>query len=58
MGKRNGFKKMSWKYRYPREEDYDTEEAYEEACAAYESAEDDYVDEYIERRSMRECGID
>lgn len=40
---------MSWNYRYPRAEDYDTEEEYEEACEAYERAEDDYADECIER---------
>lgn len=40
---------MSWKYKYPSLEDYDSEEEYEEACAAYESAEDDYAEEYLER---------
>lgn len=40
---------MSWNCRYPRAEDYDTEEEYEEAREAYERAEDDYADECIER---------
>lgn len=40
---------MSWKYRYPSREDYDTEQEYEDACAAYEYAEDLYAEEYRER---------
>lgn len=38
-----------WKYREPRPEDYDTQEEYEEALAAYESALYDYCEEYLER---------
>lgn len=37
---------MSWKYKYPSRDEYDTEEEYEEACAAYESAESLYEDMY------------
>ena len=38
-----------WKYREPRPEDYDTDEEYQEALAAYESALYDYCEEYLER---------
>ena len=40
---------MSFRYREPRPEDYDTQEEYEEAVALYESALDDYCDSYLER---------
>lgn len=41
---------MSWKNCGPSREEYDTEEEYQEALEAYESALDDYVEEYLERR--------
>lgn len=41
---------MSWKYREPQREDYDTDEEYEEAYDAYENALDDYCDWVEERR--------
>ena len=40
---------MSWNYKYPSPRDYDSEEEYEEACAAYETAEDNYIEDYLER---------
>ena len=40
---------MSFRYREPRPEAYDTQEEYEEAVALYESALDDYCDSYFER---------
>lgn len=42
---------MNWNKRHkcPSELDYDTEEEYEEALAAYEDAENDYVEAYLER---------
>lgn len=33
----------------PRQEDFDTEEEYFESVSAWESAEDDYADDYMER---------
>ena len=33
---------MSWKYKKPQRDDYDTEEDYEEACEDYDNALDDY----------------
>ena len=39
---------MSWNYRQPKRSDFDTLEEYESALAAYERAEDDYVDQYVE----------
>lgn len=36
----------------PRKDDYPTEDDYQEAVAAWESAEDDYADEYMERQRM------
>ena len=39
-----------WKYHEPRPEDYETEEDYEEALAAYDRALDDYIDDYVDRR--------
>lgn len=33
---------MSWRYKKPFRDDYDTEEDYEEALEAYENALDDY----------------
>jgi hypothetical protein len=44
---------MAWKYREPQPSDYETDEEYEEAISAYESAMDDYCDEYLERQ--RDC---
>lgn len=38
------------KTRTPVRSDYDTEAEYEEAVEAYDSAEADAIDEYIERR--------
>lgn len=39
---------MSWNYRQPKRSDFDTLEEYESALAAYERAEDDYADQYVE----------
>ena len=39
-----------WHYKEPRREDYETEAEYEEALAYYESALDDYEEDYIFRR--------
>lgn len=41
---------MSWKYTEPERNDYDSQEEYESALMLYESALDDYVQEYIERK--------
>lgn len=41
---------MSWRYRYPSKEDFDTTEEWEEACRYYESAADDYADELMDLR--------
>ena len=41
---------MAFKYREPQIDDYETEEEYLDAIAAYESALDDYCDRYIEDR--------
>ena len=46
--KRKGGAGMSWNYRQPKRSDFDTLEEYESALAAYERAEDDYVDQYVE----------
>ena len=43
---------MSWKYKYPSMDDYDTIEEYEDAVEAYEMAEDRYADEFIERNRL------
>ncbi len=40
---------MAWKYKYPLPNQYDTFEEYEEACESYKWAEDQYIDDYIER---------
>ena len=37
-----------WKYRVPSPGDYDSDEEYQDALAAYEYAESQYIDEYIE----------
>ena len=39
-----------WKYREPQPEDYETEEEYEDALAAYDRALDAYADDYIDSR--------
>lgn len=36
----------------PRPEDYLTDDEYQDAVAAWENAEDDYVEEYMERKRM------
>lgn len=41
---------MSWNYKCPQPEDYDTLEEYEEAVRAYEAAEEEYVERYLERK--------
>lgn len=41
---------MSWRYRKPQLDEYDTEEEYEDALRAYENALDDYCDWVEERR--------
>jgi hypothetical protein len=43
---------MSWKYREPQRDDYDTDEDYEDAQEAYEDALDDYCNwvEELRRR--------
>lgn len=41
---------MSWRYRKPQMDEYDTEEEYEDALRAYENALDDYCDWAEERR--------
>ena len=45
----NGESVMKFRYKEPRRSDYDTEEEYLEALDLYESALDDYCDEYLER---------
>ena len=45
---------MSWKYRKPLRSDFDTEEEYEDALAAYESEVDDYISWYEERHKERD----
>ena len=48
---------MSWNYKYPSPGHYDSEEEYEEACEAYEYAEDNYIEDYLERvREKRYAG--
>ena len=39
---------MEWSHRKPRPEDYESEEAYEEAITAYETALELYVDMFEE----------
>lgn len=41
-------------YREPIRSDYETEEEYEEAMAAYQDAVDAYIDWYEERRKERD----
>lgn len=41
---------MSWKYRPPFREEYDSDEEYQEALYMYEWAEGEYADEYVEER--------
>ena len=40
---------MSWNFREPEREDFDTQEEYQEALDAYYASEDAYVDAYVER---------
>ena len=49
---------MAWKHKYPLLKEYDTFEEYEEACKLYEQAEDQYVDECIERYYEEKYGTD
>lgn len=44
---------MSWNYRYPVRENYDSYDEYEAACEAYEIAEDNYIDECMDRHYER-----
>lgn len=37
-------------FSYPVRSDFDSQEEYEYACEAYESAEDDYAEAYLEAR--------
>jgi hypothetical protein len=39
---------MSWNYSEPDRDEFSTDEEYEEALRAYESAEDDYCQDYEE----------
>ena len=39
-------------YNPPRQEDYPTDDEYQEAYATWENAEDDYVDNYVEMRQL------
>lgn len=41
---------MAFRYREPLRSDYDTDEEYEAAIEAYESAMDDYCERYLEER--------
>ena len=45
---------MSRYYHYdpPRREDYLSEYDYQEACSAWEKAEDDYIDNYVEMMQL------
>lgn len=45
---------MSRYYHYnpPRQEDYPTDDEYQEAVATWENAEDDYIDNYMEMRQL------
>ena len=43
---------MSHKFRKPLQEEYDSEEAYQEALQMYEWAESDYIADYVEMRQM------
>lgn len=45
---------MSWNYKEPSREDYDTDEEYESALRFYDDAENDYIDRYVEERQMGE----
>ncbi len=38
-----------WRYKYPTRDEFESEEEYQARCEAYERAEDDYIDEYIDR---------
>ena len=40
---------MAWKYGFPVRQEDETEEEYQDRVDAYESAEADYIDDYIER---------
>lgn len=40
-----------WRYREPSPDDYSSEEEYQAALDAYDDAEDQYVDEYLERHN-------
>lgn len=40
---------MSWRYKYPTREWWETDEEFNERCEAYERAEDEYADSYRER---------
>lgn len=39
-----------YRFKVPTSEDYSTDEDYQEALSAWENAEDDYAEEYMERR--------
>lgn len=41
---------MSWRYKLPTKDEYETEQEYEDALESYYSAMDNYCDEYKERR--------
>lgn len=43
---------MSWKYREPLRSDYDSDEDYEDARDRYDSACDDYIERYREKRRV------
>lgn len=43
---------------YPNPIDYDTEEEYLDAVDAYERAESEYIDSYVEREKFERHGID
>ena len=43
-----------WKFRYPILQEDESEEEYQQRCEAYEAAEDDYADRYVEERYERE----
>ena len=45
---------MSWKYREPQREDYDSDEEYEEAYNAYDDALADYI-EYCQEVRRHMC---
>lgn len=37
-----------WKHKYPTQRHDESEEEYQQCCDAYERAESDYIDEYVE----------